>query len=481
MINKLIYILFLLVLFVPAVQYFTPLTSLKPLDGAYTLQEKPELTWQSWYSGEFQEKYVIHLEDYAGFREWIIRFYNQLNYTLFDEAESPGCVVGKNDQLFLRSYIEEYLGIKFMGQEYIDQKVKKIKFIHDYMELNGKTFFLVFAPGKASFFPEYIPQEYMNKPVSINNHDYYAKRCAELAIPVIDMNRWFIRLKTHTPYDLYPLNGVHWTDYGMYVGMDSLIRFIEHERNINLPDMILEDVLISDSIAPPNNDVEINMNLICDIKKPPVPYPVLAFNNDGCDTARVLVIADSYFWQAYGAQIPQHVFDFNGFWFYSKTVYNEDHVQGVAVDSLDFRSEVMSQDVIFMMATEATMHLFPFGFVDKLYEILVPKNQNFLEKRYEEKIRKSEEWMASTRIKALENGQTLDERIHIEARYMADLDQQTLSVDEILLNKTIESILQDPRLMDSLQYQSENYRIDLDALILHAAEQRLPATDQGPL
>ncbi|MCB2219293.1 MAG: hypothetical protein KQI35_02775 [Bacteroidetes bacterium] len=475
MIQKLIYIFFLLVLSVPAVQYFAPFTTLKPLDGAYTLEEQPELTWKTWYSGEFQEKYVIHLEDHVGFREWIIRLYNQLNYSLFNLAESPGCVVGKNGQLFLRSYIEEYMGMEFMGQPYIDQKVGKIKFIHDYLALYGKTFFLVFAPGKASFFPEYIPREYTIKPFSLNNHDYYVQRCSDLDVPFIDMNSWFSKIKNNSPYDLYPLNGVHWTDYGMYLGMDSLIHYIESKRNLDLPELVLEDVIVSDSIAPPNNDVEVNMNLIWEIKKPPVPYPVLAFKEPKNDTPRLLVISDSYFWQAYEAQIPQHLFNFSGFWFYSKTAYNDQYEQGISVDSLNFRSEVMAQDVIFIMGTEATMHMFPFGFADQLYESLVPKNQTFLVKLYEEKIRKSEDWMASTREKAIENGQTLNERITIEALYMAELDQQNLSEDEIKLNHTIEEIRKEPELMNALQYRSQMNQLDLDALILYEAEKRCQA------
>ena len=35
---------------------------------------------------------------------------------------------------------------------------------------------------------------------------------------------------------MYPKYGTHWNHYGMSLGMDTILKYIEKKRNISLPD-----------------------------------------------------------------------------------------------------------------------------------------------------------------------------------------------------------------------------------------------------
>lgn len=471
--HPILYMLMIIVLSLPLLQYYFRLIPVQPLDGAFTLQEKPAITVKTWLSGDFQDKYVKHIEDHIGFREIFIRLYNQLNYSVFHLANSPGCVVGKDNQLFLRSYIEEYLGMDFMGGKYIDNKVKKLKFLQDYFFLKGKTLFLVFAPGKASFYPEKLPPSYEVYPKQLSNRDFYIKKCNEMHINFIDLNTYFRQLKNTSPYLLYPQNGVHWTSWGMYLGMDSIIHYIEKKRGIDLPELVVDCVKVSDSVVPPDNDVELNMNLVCPIPQPPLPHPEFSFVG-GNDVSRpkVLVIADSYYWQVYGAYIHSNEFRFGGFWFYFKTAYNDQSWQGVPVDSLDVRKFLMDQDVIIIMGTEATMHLFPYGFADKVYELINPTGEETKIRDYIRKIKNDLEWLESTKEKAEKNNQTLEERLYIEAKYMVDQESGSEGKITAKIREAIDSIKSDPNRQKIIEEEALEKDLDPEALLLFKAEQK---------
>jgi hypothetical protein len=475
MAKRIIYWTIIVLMAFPLLQYTFRLVKVKPLDGAFYLTEKPKFIIENWFTGEFQDGYVKHIEDHIGFREDFIRLNNQVFYSLFNIAKSPGAIVGKNKQLYLRSYIDGYLGNNFVGKEQIDEKLRRYQFISDYLSLYGKTNFLVFAPGKASFYPEYLPNEYDIQSKRLNNFEYYISACEQLGIDYIDLNAYFTEIKGKTKYKLYPQNGVHWTSYGMYLGVDSIIRYIENKRDINIPDIIIKDMIISDSIRHPDNDVEKNMNLICPIWQPSQVYPDFEFYSDSTyQKPRVIMISDSYYWQAYGDGIPQNCFEFGGFWFYFETAYNNGYKKGIPVDSLDIKEEFMKSEVIIVMGTEATSGMFPYGFVDKAYELYFPKTIQCITENYQWKIKNEPDWLESTIEKAKNRGNTLDEQIFLEADYMANIEYKKMPEIEKQIVLRYEMMLKDSLALNKLKKEAIELNVDYKALALYKAENEDP-------
>ena len=78
-----LYMAFLLLLLVQTEWHPFHLWALKndPKDAP-----KPALTWQNYQNGTFQKQTESYLRENFGFREWGIRAYNQMRYSLWKKS-----------------------------------------------------------------------------------------------------------------------------------------------------------------------------------------------------------------------------------------------------------------------------------------------------------------------------------------------------------------------------------------------------------
>ena len=144
---KAICIGFIALLFVaPHLQQKYDLIEVKPLDGSFTMQEKPVLTWQNWVDLDYQNATEKYVNEQFGFRNWLVRLYNQTAYTLFRQAKANSVLVGKQGYLMDNGYIQAYLGRSFSGKGVIDQKTENIKALQEELKANGSVLIVVFSP-----------------------------------------------------------------------------------------------------------------------------------------------------------------------------------------------------------------------------------------------------------------------------------------------------------------------------------------------
>ena len=97
---------------------------------------------------------------------------------------------------------------------------------------------------------------------------------------------------------------------------------------------------------------------------------------------KVLAIADSYWWTvwAWNVALPENLFSDGGFWFYNKTIYPErSPIQNV--ESVDYKQEIENQEFVLLVCTEATNHLWPYGFIERY---LSGYDKVFMEKQPEQ-------------------------------------------------------------------------------------------------
>jgi len=259
-----IWVLLILVLLVfPAIQKETSWVNVKPLDGDYVLAEKPIFNWAEWLQGNFQSGFDKYLEDHIGFRNIFVRITNQIDYSLFNIPRAEGVIICKEKQLIEYDYIRAYTGGDFLGEQMIDKRVRKLKFVQKYLkEEHNIDFVLVFEPSKASFYPEYIPDKYIEKSHSKNNYKTFVQKASDHRIRYIDFNEWFKQMKGTQDYPLYAPYGTHWSLYGMSFAADSLINYIEDIRQVDLNDMSIDSLEIEYTARKPDYDMGSAMNLL---------------------------------------------------------------------------------------------------------------------------------------------------------------------------------------------------------------------------
>ncbi len=349
--------------------------TLRPLDGAFELADKPELkwfTWKSWLNEKFQHDINKSIEDNIGFRNLFIRLNNQLDYTFFRRTSTHKAIIGKSDCLYEEGYILDYIGRSFVGKDSIKNILKRTKWVQEYLKKEKNIdLILVFEPGKASYHPEYIPDNYHSDKKTISNYLYYAQECKALKINFLDLNAWFISMKDTSSYPLYPKYGVHWSTYGMCMAADTLIRFIEKTRGIDMPDIYWKGIKATDKLKDVDFDLETTLNLLFSLPHEKMAYPELSFERDAQKVKpNVLTIADSYYWSIYNSKIPLNVFSKHEFWYYNKTIYPDIWGENAKfVDHTKDREMIEKQDIILVMVTELNMNRSLFGFIDNAYRI----------------------------------------------------------------------------------------------------------------
>lgn len=457
-------------LYMPMAEMKLKLFDKQTLEGGITLAEKPAFNNEKYWDLSWQEDFSKYVNDNFGFRTWYVRLINQIRYSFFDHTKAPGVVIGKNGELFIESYIDDYIGRNYIGGSKIHETVSKIKTLQDSLKARGKELIVIFTPGKASFYPELLPNNYLNKKKDSTNYTVYAKNLQAKGVNFIDLNKWFFEQKNNFKYNVYPKYGTHWNHYGMTLALDSIIKYIENKRNINIPDLSYDIVNYNSRLTGNDFDIGILMNLLSPIKKDVNPYPVYKVSENGNYTKPdVLVVGDSYWWCVVGDNLPKKFFREDEYWFYNKDVIFQNNQQKDKVKELNLSSSLAQRDVVILMATEATFHLFPYGFVDNAYKLYCSDNSKRLND-IKNDIKNNAEWYNKVVIKAEENKVPAEKQIQLDAEYILS--------DELLKPKeTLESIIQDikndPKWMEDIRRKAKEKNISEEVQIKEDAQWKL--------
>lgn len=416
------------VMLIPMIQENLHLKKEYPLKGDIQLPENIEFDKEDWFSGYYQEEKEKYINTAFGFRNQFVKLNNQIAYSLFRKAKANGVIIGKETYLYEKSYIDAYTGTDFLGKDSIDHTIGRLKFISDTLNKLGKQLIVVFAAGKASFYPEYIPDKYL--PVrGPTNYQYMSDEAKKAQLNVIDFNKWFVDNKHTSKYPLYPQHGVHWSTYGTALAADSLLRKIEALRHIDVPELAFDGV----SMEPPHDvdyDIADGMNLLFRFKSFDVAYPrMLPVNTEGKTRPKVLVISDSFYWGMYGLGIA-NCFENDHFWYYNRQVFPESSSKELLVENVDLGQALAQHDVFVIMATEATLRKISWVFIENAelyYKGLASKKEAPADMEYQNKvrdivnyIRHDEKWFSDTKKRARERGVSLDSMLILEARWNID-------------------------------------------------------------
>jgi hypothetical protein len=348
----------------PMIQLKTYFFELEPLRGAIEKTEPVPLNAANWFSGKYQEtKEKIYGEQF-GFRSAFIRINNQIDYDCFSKINAQYVIVGKNNYLYEETYINALYGRDFVGEDSIRIRLTKLKFVQDELKKRNKTLLVVLAPSKASYFPEYIPDNLKSQKTPTNRR-YFTDYLKELEIHTIDFNDYFVKQKKETKYPLFGQYGVHWSTYGAALATDSIIRFLEKERKIDMPNLYWNKVEWS---YPSSDDQDLlaGMNLLKKYQTFSMAYPKLLFTK-GKTKPGMIMIADSFYWLIYGFRMNK-VFSKDDFWYYNHDVFSYNRKGFTTTSALNLKDEINNHDVFVIMCTDANLPRFGWGAVEQFYD-----------------------------------------------------------------------------------------------------------------
>ncbi|PZF73801.1 alginate O-acetyltransferase AlgX-related protein [Taibaiella soli] len=375
--QKIILVFFFVVLLAPLLQQKFHIVESGRLFGAITDSPDVNFTIRGWWDGSYQKKKTFYLNDSFGFRTDFVRMNNQVDYFLYHRINQRSTVVGKNGVLFERSYIDEYNGKDFVGDPEIRGKLEKLKAIQDTLTRLGKTFVFVYAPSKAYYFPDDFPDDLPKVSSKNTNYRSFRRIGDSLGINQIDCNAWFVKMKGKTEGILMSKGGVHWTFYGALMAADSIVRYVENARHIDMPRFLWKEAWLGEP-RPQEVDLIAAANLIYPIAKDEYRYPILLEENDSLKTKPDMIfLGDSFLWTfAYNNVMP-HISKNWEFWYYFRQAWNQDVGSGkiptIDLGNYDWFQSLMQKDCLVMLYTEPNLPSIGNDFIEKAYDKFYPK------------------------------------------------------------------------------------------------------------
>jgi hypothetical protein len=407
----------------------------RPLYGSYSEKETqcPGLTKRNWWNGTFQDSLNDYVNEHFGFRKTLVRLRNQVSWSLSKISYANGVEGGKDDYLFDIKYINAYRGKDFVGLDSIRARVARVKLLQEKLAEAGIKFFVVLAPGKASYYNDYLPED-RREIVGPTNYVTYREEFSEQKVHCLDFRKWFEEMKPKAKYKLFPKCGIHWSRYGATIAADSMIRYVAHRTN---PLSLFEykGVKLTDSMRYSDYDVGQSMNLIWDILPDTMAYP-----NVYCppplpgSRPRMLMVGDSYFWTMPTFEMQTSAFNQIDFMYYNRQWFPRcDGTYMKDVSEISLIDQLLKQDVISILVTDANLSEFPWGFVDQALNALATVKDIKTQVReahiriISEGIRRDQNWLEGIRKQAFEKNISEDSCVHLNAIWVFDnLHQPTL-------------------------------------------------------
>lgn len=400
--------------------------NIRPLDGAFYPESDISFSWSDWFNGNYSNQKDKYLKENFGLHNAYIRLICQVNFSLFQKSNVSYVVVGKDNYLYETAYIDAYYGRDFIGTERIIDYATKLKKIQDTLQTLNKLIFVALAPGKACFFPEFIPGNYKSIK-KINNHDAFVEAFKSGGVNHIDFYSYFQAQKTKSKYPLYPQFGIHWSDYGSVMAMDSMIHYTEYKLHVDLPELNIVNIELADSLRNTDDDAIKSLNLLKNPKTFKMAYPNWKVNYDSTrhKKLKLLVVSDSFWWYIYSTTIPDNVFLPTRFWYYNKEMYPESFTSPTYVSQVNYAEKIREADVIIILHAEATLRKFGGGFVDLCYETYCdPFLRSRKIQKVKERIKANPEWFKTVIGKAKDQHLSIDSALTLDALYTLDQESE---------------------------------------------------------
>ena len=350
----------MVLLFLPILQAHVLHIPLKPLNGVTIETEKPKFELESYRSGDYAKQEEAYVGEHFGFREPVIRLYNQYLWDFYRKTYAHDVVAGKRGWLYTTESVSDYYGTELLrwqpsvkeAKNNFDLEIRYMNRVRAILKENDVELLAFIAPEKSFLYPEYLPDNERDT-TTFNACDYFLEKFEATDFPCIDMTGWFQRMKDTVSYPLIPQTGGHWVFPAVYAA-DSLFRFMGDLKGIELPKLKIGELHESDNHGA-DNDLEQLLNLSLPIRKRQGYSPtaeVSVERNPNCVKPKVLFVGNSFMWGITNQVPMRELFDNVEFWYYFSTAYTGDPLipSGNVVD-LNLLEKLLDFDYIVWFTT----------------------------------------------------------------------------------------------------------------------------------
>ena len=372
-----LFVLTMLLLAMFTVQQHVHLFSFEPLNGVFEPTPKPSPSFKSFCSTDYQTQTENHIRENFGFREPLIRFYDQFLYDFFRTTYNEEVVIGKDHWFYFKQHVNEYYGTEMYRwykstEEAIvafDREAQRMWKLRGILKEYGIEFLMFMAPDKGFLYPEHLPYR-KHDTTTVNAREYYCAKFDDYGFPYIEMTKWFIDLKKADtlPYSLFSQSGAHW-GFSAALAADSLFRFMENLKGEQLPRLHFGPLReSSEATLKGDHDLENTVNLMR-----PVPHDydrlydaeVTVVTDSTTIKPNVLFVGNSFLRRMHYYVPFDDMFSYSEYWYYNSTAYYGRKYSKIAnVGDLDILQKVLDADYVVWFTDGNQMYKTSYKFVE---------------------------------------------------------------------------------------------------------------------
>ena len=320
--------LLMVALFVPALQEHLGLVKTEPLEGFVPKYQQPQLTFDGYTSNEYQRQLEGYIGENFGFREPVIRLYNQYLWTCYHKTYCHFIVPGKNGYLFYTEAVNEHYGKETLkmyrsfdrARQWARQNTRMMNKLRYVLQDYGVEFLCFMAPNKTQLYPEYLLGHQTMPPDIINTADYYDSLMTAIGFPHVEMTRWFKAMKDTTSIQLIPKRDTHWR-YSAAYGFDSLFCYMNSLNDFGIPDIKVHGMRKLDTTWRENDEKTLNLIFKIPNDSPKYQPEVTVECGEGCRKPKVLFVGDSFVWDLETYLPWKEILDDVEIWFYNENAF----------------------------------------------------------------------------------------------------------------------------------------------------------------
>ena len=370
-----LFALLMALLFLPLTEAHFKLFKFERLSGVYHKAPKPELTFETYKNGQWQQQSETYIGENFGFRIPVIRLYNQYVYAFYHKTFSNELVIGKDGWLYQKDGVVQYYGRMNQRHNLTNEEFEqnlaietrslvKIRAILKEYGVELMTFTL---PVKSYLYPEHLrPQRYID--TTFHADVYYNEQLTKAGFPHINMTPWFQELQKDYPFTLFYEKGSHWAS-GAVLATDSLFRFMETLKGDHLARIVMGTPyeVAEKEINSKDRDLAELLNII-KIPKQRMPLyeiPVTIEADSNTVYPSALFVGTSYFWYMTPRVPFEKVFSKRDLIFYDAQYYTNEEQTIIDLSKINYLREVLCHDYVLYFKNAPQLYNDGFQFFGK--------------------------------------------------------------------------------------------------------------------
>ena len=432
-IKTILFALTALLLFASMFQKVTHLWDFKKLNGVEVPAPMPDMTFHTISDGSFQDGTEAYLKQNFGFRQPLIRFYNQYLWDFYKTSNGNRGILtlGKDGWLYEPWSVEDYYQIHYHQhaanadqlKEQLAGEAKRVYQLQHILEPYGTHLFVCLVPSKDMLYPEHLPENhdtrYDDEP-KMSARYFLKDEYTRLGVNVLDLGVYYQQMKDTADFTIFPKTGTHWSKYSSLYAADTLIRYMEQLGHVNMPNLVIGPRTLQDA-QEADIDLENLLNLIRPLPRPQYYYATATSDKDSTAVKpNMIIIGDSFWWNIV-YQVPvQEIFSEFPYWYYNSSIYYDPTYH--SVNEVNLANELLSTDFIILFYSATQLYKLNNGFTKKALLALCydPEEIEAAYAKLEQNIRSDSAWIGSLKKTSEAQGKPLDELVHNEAQWIID-------------------------------------------------------------